>query len=314
MSAFTRLWPKRRFAVDPGLRVGVVGTADGLLGVVMKRQAGSKPQFKAAPVFRGPQASESWVEWQKSNAPLGQTSVLLSGEHYRIVPLDAPRVPDEERRAAVSYQAQELLDFPPDTTIIDCLNIPAATSGQAVSRVFAVAGLKAEIAKWMRQYRQAGLNLDAIDIPEMALRNVSALVAGPQTHLYLHVGVRSARLVIVWQGELCAFRRFELSGRQLATETDGGIDLLVERLALDIQRTADAFVRQFHSADLAALWVSSVSKPEPLCAAFRIHQALPVHPLQLEDHLDWQGPGAIADLDRSIDHTLAIGAALRLAA
>lgn len=313
MSVFHRLRPQPKNLAAAGQRVGVVGSADGLLGVLLKPQSAGKPRVSAGPVFKGPQASTAWIEWQRHHQPHAPTSVLLSGEHYRIMPLDAPRVPEAERRAAVAYQAQELLDFPPDSTIVDCLNLPPAGTGQAVTRVFAVAGLKVEIAKWMGQYRDAKLNLDAIDIPEMALRNLSTLVAGQQAHLYLHVGVRSARLVIVWQGELCAFRRFELSGRQLASESVGSIELLVERLALDIQRTADAFARQFHSADLAALWVSSVSKLESLCAALAAQQSLPVRALQLEEHVDWAGPGKLADLERSIDYSLAIGAALRAA-
>ncbi len=314
MSVFQLLWLKPQHRAAAGQRVGVVGTADGLLGVSIKQQADGRPQVSAGPVFKGPQASAAWIEWQRQHEAHAPTSVLLSGEHYRIVPLDAPRVPEAERRAAVAYQAQELLDFPPDSTIVDCLSLPPSGTGQAVSRVFAVAGLKVEIAKWMGQYREAKLNLEAIDIPELALRNLSHLVAGEQAHLYLHVGVRSARLVIVWQGELCAFRRFELSGRQLAAESDGGIELLVERLALDIQRTADAFARQFHSADLAALWVSSVTKLDSLCAALAAQQSLPVRALQLEEHLDWAGPGKLVDLERSIDYSLAIGAALRRAA
>ena len=83
---------------------------------------------------------------------------------------------------------------------------------------------------------------------------------------------------------------------------------------MDIQRTADAFARQFHSADLAALWVSSVTKLDSLCAALTAQQSLPVRALQLEEHLDWAGPGKLVDLERSIDYSLAIGAALRRAA
>lgn len=314
MSVLSRLWSKPQRRVVAGHRVGVVGTADGLLGVLVKQQDGGKHQVLAAPVFNGAQAVAQWIDWQRQHQPHTPTSVLLGGEHYRILPLDAPRVPPEERLAAMAYQAQELLDFPPDKVVFDCLDLPPASTGQAVTRLFAVAGMKPEVAKWMVQFREAGLNLDAVDVPEMALRNLSAMVAGQEAHLYLHVGVRSARLVIVWQGELCAFRRFELSARQLAASSDSNVELLVERLALDIQRTADAFARQFHSADLKSLWISSVTKLDALCAALGAQQSLPVRALELEKLLDWQGPGSLSDLDRSVDYTLAVGAALRSAA
>lgn len=314
MSLSQRLFPGRQPVTHGQVRVAVHVAAERLTAAVAHTRAGQKPQFSPAPSFDGPEAALSFVAWQRHHQPRSPTSLLLNSEHYRILPLDAPRVPAEERKAAVRYQAQELLDFEADEASIDCLDVPAAAAGQAVSRVFAVAGLKSEIARWMLRYRDARLELDVIDIPELALRNLSVLAAGDRAHIYLHVGLRSSRLVIVWQRELCAFRQFELCARQLSAASDDEVESMVEHLTLDIQRTADAFARQFYGADLAALWISSVARQDTLTSALAALQSLPVRALQVEDHVDWQGPGSVFDHEAGIDYTLAIGAALRGAA
>jgi|CXWL01.1.fsa_nt_gi MSHA biogenesis protein MshI len=311
MSLSQRLAPRRPRGADPGVRVAVHVAAERLLAAVAHIRPGMKPQFSPAPSFDGPEAAQAWVAWQRRHQPRSHTSLLLNSEHYRILPLDAPRVPPEERKAAVRYQAQELLDFPTDEASIDCLDVPPAAPGQPVSRVFVVAGLKSEIGRWMVRYRDARLDLDVIDIPELALRNLSVLAAGDRAHIYLHIGLRSSRLVIVWQRELCAFRQFDLSGRKLAAASDEEVESTVEHLTLDIQRTADAFARQFHGADLATLWVSSVARLDALVSALGALQSLPVQALRIEDLVDWQGPGSVCDCAAGIDHTLAIGAALR---
>lgn len=308
------LLPNRQRAAADQVRVAVHVAPECLTATVARMRAGQRPQFSAAPSFDGPEAAQALLAWQRRHQPRSRTSLLLNNEHYRILPLDAPRVPAEERKAAVRYQAQELLDFPAEEASIDCLDVPAAAAGQPIARVFAVAGLKSEIARWMLQYRDAHLVLDIIDIPELALRNLSVQAAGDKAHIYLHVGLHSSRLVIVWQRELCAFRQFELSAGQLSAASDDEVEALVEHLTLDIQRTADAFARQFYGADLAALWISSVARGDTLTSALAALQSLPVRALRIEEHLDWQGPGGVFDHASGVDHTLALGAALRSAA
>ncbi len=308
------LLPDRQRKAHDQVRVAVHVAPARLTATLAHLRAGQRPQFSAAPSFDGPEAAQALVDWQRRHQPRSRTSLLLNSEHYRILPLDAPRVPAEERKAAVRYQAQELLDFPAEEASIDCLDVPAAAAGQAISRVFAVAGLKSEIARWMLQYRDARLVLDIVDIPELALRNLSVQAAGDRAHIYLHVGLRSSRLVIVWQRELCAFRQFELCAGQLSAASDDEVEALLEHLTLDIQRTADAFARQFYGADLAALWISSVTRLDTLTSALAALQSLPVRALRIEEHVDWQGPGGVFDHAAGIDHTLALGAALRSAA
>ena len=313
MSVFSRLLPARQTGLAPAVQLGVYAGTEKLLAAMAQCQPGKRPRLSLVPAFEGGSASEDWVHWLRAHQPHSHSTLLLHSGHYRIVPMDAPRVPPEERRAAVRYQAQELLDFAIEDSTIDCLDVPSAMPGQVPTRVFVVAGMKGEITRWMHLYRSARLALRAVDIPEMALRNLSVMAAGEAAHIYLHVGLNSSRLVIVWQRELCAFRQFELSSRLLHQASDADIESRVEQLALDVQRTADAFGRQFHGADLSALWVSSVTRLDAVAQALGGLQSLPVKRLVIEDWVDWDGPGPPCDFSSATDHTLALGAALRAA-
>lgn len=314
MSPLSRLLPSGRPRATGATALGVYAGSQKITGVALQRQAGQPPRVAAAAAFEGASAAEHWVAWAARHQARSRSTVLLHGGHYRILPLDAPRVPAEERRAAVRFQAQELLDFSVDETSVDCVDVPSAVHGQAASRVFVVAGLNQEVGRWMSRYRAAKLELQAIDIPEMALRNLSSLAAGDSAHLYLHVGLNSARMVIVWRQELCAFRHFELSGRDIHNADDSSIEAQFDQLALDVQRTADAFGRQFHGADLQALWVSSVTRLDTVVQALSGLLALPVKRLVIEELVDWRAEQPALDHDAGLDHTLALGAALRTAA
>ncbi len=313
MSLLSRLLSSRRTPAAGAVALGMYAGSQKVTGVALQRRTGQPPRVTAAAAFEGATAAEHWMAWA-AHHPACSSTLLLHGGHYRILPLDASRVPLQERRSAVRLQAQELLDVNVDDTSIDCVEVPSAVQGQAASRVFVVAGMTQEVGRWMKHYRAAKLDLQAIDIPEMALRNLSSLAAGDSAHLYLHVGLNSARMVIVWRQELCAFRQFELSGRSIHRADDAAIEAQFDQLALDVQRTADAFGRQFHGADLQALWVSSVTRLDTVVQALSGLLALPVKRLVIEELVDWRAEQPALDHDAGLDHTLALGAALRTAA
>lgn len=309
MSLLQRLRPKTGQHSAEVPRIGVDSGSDILLPCVAR--GGPRPTLSVAPAFSGPGAVGELLAWHKQAFRSSPASVVLGASHYRIMPMDAPRVAPEERKGAVRYQVQELLDFAPDDTCIDCIELPAATAGQAVSRLFAVAGQRSEIGTWMRHYAAINLTLDVVDVPEMALRNLSVLAAGDGAHMYIHIGLNTTRLVIVWQKELCAFRQFDLSARDLAAAGPDTFAEQIERVALEVQRTADAYARQFHGAELKALWVSSVCRLNDTLEILNGAQSLTAQALHVQDHVQWQGDAAVHDFAAGRDRTLALGAALR---
>ena len=68
------------------------------------------------------------------------------------------------------------VDFPLVDAAIDCIAIPGEQQGRKQG-VFAVAAARTVVASVVERFADAKIKLAAIDIPEMALRNISALFA-----------------------------------------------------------------------------------------------------------------------------------------
>lgn len=295
--------------------LGVYAGTERLIAAYATPRPGGKTQVKLSPPFEGAGANQALFAWARSQSrSLGQAlraNLLLNSNDYRILPVDAPAVPAEEQRTALRWQIKDLLDFPADEAVIDCLVVPGATQGSHSKRLFAVVSPQAPVAAWMQRFRGGGLALGAIDIPEMALRNLSVLCAGDSAHAFLHLGLNSTRLTLVWQRELCSFRQFEVSARNIESAQGDERAALLERLALEIQRTTDAFSRQFHGADLGTVWVSAVVEPERVVTD--LAQWLPqrVQRFDLAEHVELDAADTALAADATLDFTLAIGAALR---
>lgn len=275
------------------------------------KTAEARPQIKLSPAFSGPTAGAELLAWTRQHAPASRTAIVLRASEYRIVPTETPAVPAAERAQALRWQIKDMLDFPADAACIDSLAIPAAAEGQRPNRLFAVATPNDCVLGFMKQYRGSGNTLGAVDIPEAAVRNLSVLAGGDGAHAFLHIGLRSSRLAMVWQRELCAFRQFDLSTTELSAALPLDRSMLLERIALEVQRTADAFVRQFHSAHLSTLWLCASDQGQLLEQELSDLLALKVRNFDVEAHLDLAGGNTLTNMATGADYTLVVGAALR---
>ena len=292
--------------------VGVHCRGDHLFLADVARRADAKPRIAAVASFDGPQALDAMLGWQRhrKGAP-ACSSLLLPAADYQLLVLDAPAVPAAERSDALRWGLKDLLDGPVEEAAIDCIEVPAAVRGDAAQRLLTVVSKKATVRDWMRRYRDARVPLSAIDVPELALRNLAVLSAGLEARAFMHLGLDKTHLILVWQGELCSFRELDISGTQYFQASDDERAVLADRLALEVQRTADSFTRQFHTADLSGLDISSVGGLDDLLQRLSNLVSLRVADFRVEERIDIDGVACHPDMNRRIDFTYAIGAALR---
>ena len=294
--------------------VGVHCRGDHLFLAHVAQRADAKPRIAAVASFDGPQALDAMLVWQRQRQHSGApafSSLLLATADYQLLVLDAPAVPAAERSDALRWGLKDLLDGPVEEAAIDCIEVPAAMRGDAAQRLLTVVSKKATVREWMRRYRDARVPLSAIDVPELALRNLAVLSAGLEARAFLHLGLDKTHLILVWQGELCSFRELDISGTQYFHASEDERAVLADRLALEVQRTADSFTRQFHSADLSGLDVSSVGGLDDLLERLSNLVSLRVADFRVEERIDIDGVACHPDMTRRIDFTYAIGAALR---
>jgi MSHA biogenesis protein MshI len=305
---------KRRKSLD-GSWIGVHIGRDQILVACARTGPDGKFKINQQQCFAGADSIKVLLDWQKKNAPRGsQTNLLLESGDYQILQIDAPPVELSERKSAIRWQMKDLIDFPAEDAVLDCMTVPGEQSTGSAQRLLSVVSRKAVVGTWMRHWHDARLSLSAIDISEMALRNIAVLTSGAEAVAFLHVGWETTNLIIVWQESLCTFRQLNIGGGQLLSLEAHERSTMLERFALEIQRTTDAFGRQFSAANLTQVWLSSVVDAPGVASALNDQIDLKVDPFVMGDWVTLEDPIREEDLEQRLDYTLAIGAALRVEA
>ena len=238
---------------------------------------------------------------------------LIAENEYELQVMDAPSVPDDELKSAVRWRLKDVLDYPADAATIDVFSVPADPNAPTRGRsVYAVAARNEFIAARMAAFSDARLFLRAIDIPEMAQRNVAAMYETPGRAVVM-LSVMEARSLLTFtaNAELYLTRSIDVGLSQLR-HAEGELRLqLFERVVLELQRSLDHFDRQFSYLPLNKLLVAPVSENIGLQSYLAENLYVPVEEVQLEQGLDMSRVPELASGTLQADQLMAIGAALR---
>jgi MSHA biogenesis protein MshI len=239
-------------------------------------------------------------------------TTLLAQNKYQMIQLEAPTVPVEERIQALRWRLKDNVDFPVETAAVAVVDVPSEGGRQA--HVFAIAAAVGVIGERMQYFQQARLPLEAIDIPEMAVRNVAALFEDENRGLaFLMLNDHDSLLVITYRGELCLSRRIEMTSAAVSPEDPERRLQMRERLALELQRTLDNFDRQFGFISVSRLLVATEKDSAGLTTALAENLYIPVLAMNLADVADFACVPELQQAERQAQGLLAIGAALRSA-
>ena len=168
------------------------------------------------------------------------------------------------------------------------------------------------VAERMALFQEAKVPLEAIDIPEMAVRNVAALFEEPNRGLaFLVLNAGESLLTITCGGELYLSRRIEVSSQALAEADEERRQQMLERLALELQRTLDNFDRQYGFVSVLRLIVCSEFDTAATVAALGQNLYLPVQAADLAKVVEFDAIPELRSVERQAQCLLAIGAALR---
>ena len=103
------------------------------------------------------------------------TTVLDQAE-YSLLLTEAPDVPVEELRAAMRWRVKDLIDFHINDATLDVFDVPGERVAGRARQMYAVAARSAVIQKRVDLLDAANINLQVIDIIELAQRNLAGLL------------------------------------------------------------------------------------------------------------------------------------------
>lgn len=264
------------------------------------------PKLLAAGVV--PVNGDNWSEALARLPRKGPVSLVLNPADYKLRLLDAPNVPADELKSAVRWQIQDMLDFHADDGTVDVLEVPHPEHLSHARQIFAVAAKNSLLAEEVAFAASAGLNLSIIDIMETAQRNLAIRLETQGRALAVFSFIETGSLLtLTLDGELCLARTLGVGPAQLEIE---GLDSVLERLTLEVQRTLDHFDRQFGGIPVDRLLLAPMESVERLREGLAGNLALPVEVLDLAKVLDIAAIAGVNALPTPCFH--AIGAALRM--
>jgi MSHA biogenesis protein MshI len=238
---------------------------------------------------------------------------LLQRQQYQLLPMDAPDVPREDWRMAVRWQLKDMVEFPVETAGVDVLEVPQEASGRRQRSLIAVAAPADALRPLIDAGEEAGVHWQALDVPETALRNLSALFAtAGRAHALLHWGETHGTLVITAGGELLLSRQIDVTQAQIADTNEAMRQQAFDRAGLELQRTLDGFERGFTQTSLERLQVLPAAGAEAFADYVRELVYVPVLMADPAEVLDLSAVPALQQQPEQLSaYLVAIGAALR---
>lgn len=170
--------------------------------------------------------------------------VVLAPSQYKTLPVEKPQVEESELADAVRWKVKDLLDYSIDDAVIDVFEFPKDALRGRPEQVSVVSARASSIKPLVDLVADAGLNLQTIDIADLALRNVlSRLVESEhQTAALLYLRAGGGMIVLIKNQTLYFSRHFDFSLEALSNVEQQ--DNVIQHLALEVQRSFDYFDSQ----------------------------------------------------------------------
>ncbi|OIP14666.1 MAG: agglutinin biogenesis protein MshI [Betaproteobacteria bacterium CG2_30_59_46] len=291
-------------------------TPEGVCMAHVRRVTDGKPLVTVCTVSQVHAVDGHALEKLGKELHLGQyrCTTLLNPSEYQVLLVEAPNVPPEEMKIAIRWRIKDMLDYHVDDATVDVLDIPPEKSGPAKSHsMYAITARNQVIEQRQALFEAAKMLLSVIDIPEMAQRNISALLEPEQRGLaLLSFDAGGGLLTITFGGELYFSRRIDITSRQLVEAVEQQKVSHFDRITLEMQRSFDHFDRQFHFITLTKMMLAPLPGVEGLREYLALNLYVSVEALDLAEVFDFSAVPDLARPERQAQCFTVLGAALRL--
>lgn len=241
-------------------------------------------------------------------------SILELGS-YSLLQVEAPDVQQDELKAAIRWKVKDLLDYHIDDAVFDVFEIPDDKATGRNKRMYVVAARSAQVKQRIDYLVEAGLNLEVIDIPELALRNIAALLPEDVNGVALVYIDQNQGLITVTRQETLYLSRHLRFGYDSLPDTaihshdQEALDTWLDGIIIEVQRSLDYYESHFSQPHVSGLVITPGVRDIPGMTEYLSQQlAIPVRYLVVNELID---TSIAIDQQLQSHCLLAIGAALR---
>ncbi len=244
-------------------------------------------------------------------------SCVMDTHSHSLLLIEAPDVQPAELKAAVRWRIKDLIDFHIDDAVIDVFEIPEQGAAPGRARLmYAVAARASKVHTNISKLEKTSLELDTIDIPELAIRNITSLLDDDVRGVaFLYLGAESGVITLTRQGSLYMSRNIDVGLKKMIVVAGGSEDLhpqteqSLDKIVLEVQRSLDYYESHFSQPPITSLVLAPMEQ--------EIAGVLPYLSANLGIAVSMLDFNSVLDSDESITNEskikclLAIGAALR---
>ena len=294
-------------------RAGIALCDGSFAMAIVSREAEGKPflQHCATQAFRGDATSALKAALDTLGASRVKACAIIDGDDYQIMQVEAPEVLPSEMRAAIRWRLRDAINFSVDEAAIDIFEIPDPVRRTQQKMLFAVAARDSAVQRIASVIKPASKGFHAIDIPELCLRNISALLPQDAKGVaMLALGENFAQLVLTRQGVLYLTRRIDTTRRFSPHDQErSSNDIDAASLTLELQRSLDYYESQYDQTPIGDLVIAPADdRARALAEGLNSETSLRIQVLDVREVFNVYKSGEFATDWPSL---LALGAALR---
>lgn len=244
------------------------------------------------------------------------TSLVQPGE-YSLLLIEAPDVEASELRSAVRWRIKDMIDFHIDDAIIDVFDIPGQQDRGRPPMMYVVAARESAVRSRVELLQQSGLDVSIIEVPELAQRNIAAMlpedIAGVAL---LYLSQQGGLITLTRQSVLYLSRMIDVGYDALAQFSGTGTEELppavqaaLDTIILEVQRSLDYYESHFSQPPIKTLVIATTDNVSEAVTTYLNSQlGITVRLLDLSVLLD---TGVKMDGELQLHGLTSIGAALR---
>lgn len=272
-------FPGRAAAAEHG-STGVCLRADGICLVHLDSGRETPPRLTVCEFLAGDEAEAltAGLAMTVKRHGLARTPVTAVLEHgsYSLYQLEPPDVPADELAEAVRWSIKDLLDFPVEAALVDLFPLPYDDQRSRSRMAQVVAARLPEVRRLADLLLGARLKISAIDITELAIRNIVALLPEDSRGLvFLHLGAHQGLISVFRDAKLYLTRNLGIGCLELnrlsAGETANAdpaapsmpLAALLDSIVLEVQRSLDFYESSFSQAAIDTLVIGPLEAPVP---------------------------------------------------
>lgn len=182
------------------------------------------------------------------------TTFVMEPTHYSLMQVESPEVADDELKNAVRWRVKDLIDFHIDDAVIDIISLPSSKRVGAPKLMYVIATRTSFIESTVEQLESAGLSINAIDVAELSLRNMTfADTQENRANAFLYLSKNMSLIEICDNGSLCLSRHISINVDDLDESSTGNRSDMMDMLSLEVQRSLDYYESQYASGAASEL-------------------------------------------------------------